>query len=418
MERPCLGPTGAKPDKPFVYHGFYRHGKRVVFAYRIGDVEMLDAPWVENGRFTRVVAPAATASAGARRRAAGPRSGRRSSQRKGAWAAPAPGLRGRHDRAAVHNPWNALLFFGDHDFFADGTAMLCTMQGDVWRVEGLDETLEQVRWRRFASGLHQALGLVIADGTVYVLGRDQITRLARPERRRRGRFLRVLLQCLSDLRRPATTSSAACSATRPAASTPPRASQGLLRIAADGRSVEVLATGFRNPDGLGLAPDGTVTVPNSEGEWVPTSMICEVRPGGHYGYPGPKNDRPPDLPLVYLPRGLDNSSGAQVTVPDGRFGPLAGPVDPLLVWHGHAFSRAAREGRRPAPGGGRAVARRLSLGRAPGTVQSQGRTALCHREWPAGAPTPRPTAAFSACATPGGRSSSRSPSTPTKTVCC
>ena len=51
------------------------------------------------------------------------------------------------------------------------------MQGDVWRVEGLDQTLENVRWRRFASGLHQALGLVVADGKAYVLGRDQITRL-------------------------------------------------------------------------------------------------------------------------------------------------------------------------------------------------------------------------------------------------
>ena len=75
------------------------------------------------------------------------------------------------------NPWNALLFFGDHDFFPDGTAMLCTMQGDVWRVEGIDEALDHVRWRRFASGLHQALGLVVAEGQVHVLGRDQITRL-------------------------------------------------------------------------------------------------------------------------------------------------------------------------------------------------------------------------------------------------
>ena len=37
--------------------------------------------------------------------------------------------------------------------------------------------LKNVRWRRFASGLHQALGLVVADGQIYVLGRDQITRL-------------------------------------------------------------------------------------------------------------------------------------------------------------------------------------------------------------------------------------------------
>src|SRR5262249_44851899 len=102
--------------------------------------------------------------------------------------------------------------------------------------------------------------------------------------------------------------------------------QGLLRLSADGRSVEVLATGFRNPDGLGLAPDGTITVPNSEGDWTPASMVCEVRPGAHYGYPGPRSGRPPDLPLVYLPRGLDNSSGAQVTVPDDRFGPLRGQM--------------------------------------------------------------------------------------------
>ena len=36
---------------------------------------------------------------------------------------------------------------------------------------------KNVRWRRIASGLHHALGLVIADQSVYVLGRDQITRL-------------------------------------------------------------------------------------------------------------------------------------------------------------------------------------------------------------------------------------------------
>ena len=57
---PAAPPRGQEArTQPFVYHGFYRHGKRVIFAYRIGDVEMLDAPWVEDGRFTRIVAPAA-----------------------------------------------------------------------------------------------------------------------------------------------------------------------------------------------------------------------------------------------------------------------------------------------------------------------------------------------------------------------
>ena len=223
------------------------------------------------------------------------------------------------------NPWKALLFFGDHDFLPDGSAMLCTMQGDVWHVEGLDATLGQVRWRRFASGLHQALGLVVVDGLVHVLGRDQITRLHDLN----GDGEADYYECLSNAYE---TSPAGhdfiCGLQRDAAGNFYTVSgkQGLLRIAPDGKAVEVVATGFRNPDGLGLSSSGVLTVPNSEGEWVPASMICEVRPGGHYGYGGPRNGRPPDLPLVYLPRGLDNSSSAQVEVTSDRWGPFKGQL--------------------------------------------------------------------------------------------
>ena len=46
-------------DQPRRYLGFYRHGSRVIFAYRIGDTEYLDAPSVVAGKFHRVVAPCA-----------------------------------------------------------------------------------------------------------------------------------------------------------------------------------------------------------------------------------------------------------------------------------------------------------------------------------------------------------------------
>jgi azurin len=102
--------------------------------------------------------------------------------------------------------------------------------------------------------------------------------------------------------------------------------------------VDVLATGLRNADGLGLSPpDGVLTVPNSEGEWTPASMVCEVRIGGHYGSGGPRAGQAPDVPLVYLPRGLDNSSGAQVTVPDDRWGPLKGQMVHLSFGAGSYF---------------------------------------------------------------------------------
>jgi azurin len=321
---PLPRPEGRMPGKPFVYHGFYRHGSRIVFSYKVGDVELLDAPWVENGRFTRVVAPAAAHPLGHLARGGGPHR-----WPQVIWTR---GTLGRGGPFAIdtieppfRNPWDALLFFGDHDFFPDGSAMLCTIQGDVWRVDGLDDTLHAVRWRRFASGLHQALGLVIAGGVVHVLGRDQITRLHDLDGDGEADFYESFCSgyetspgghdFVSGLQRDASGTFYAASS-----------KQGLLRISPDGRTVDVVATGFRNPDGLGLSPGGTLTVPSSEGDWTPASMVSEVRHGGHYGYQGPRRGRPPDLPLVYLPRGLDNSSSAQVTVPAGRFGPLEGQM--------------------------------------------------------------------------------------------
>jgi hypothetical protein len=223
------------------------------------------------------------------------------------------------------NPWKAPLFFGDHDFLPNGDALVCTMQGDVWRVEGLDLKLDHLRWRRFAAGLHQALGLVVAGGQAHVLGRDQITRLHDLDGDGEADFY----ECFSNAYTTSTAGHDFVSGLQRDASGvfyTASGPQGLIRISADGRRVETLATGFRNPDGLGIGPDGVVTVPNSEGEWIPASMVCEVTPGtpAHFGYNGPKGKNPPDLPLVYLPRGVDNSSGAQVFVTSDRFGPLAG----------------------------------------------------------------------------------------------
>jgi putative heme-binding domain-containing protein len=318
---PLPRPEGKKPDKPFVYRGFYRHGKRVIFAYRIGDVDMLDAPWVEDGKFTRVVAPASDHPLASLTKGGSPQWPQQIIT-KGSIGEAGPYALDTIS-PPFENPWNALMFFGDHDFLDDGTAMLCTMQGDVWRVDGLDETLARVRWRRFASGLHQALGLRVVQGKVCVLGRDQITRLHDFDGDGEADFH----ECVSNAY---VTSPAGhdfiCGLQHDSEGRFYTVSgkQGLLRISADGKTAETIATGFRNPDGLGMSPEGVITVPNSEGEWIPASMICEVKPGGHYGYPGPKNGKAPDLPLVYLPRGLDNSSGGQVYISSDRFGPLQG----------------------------------------------------------------------------------------------
>lgn len=332
-------PEGSKPQQPFVYHGYYRYGKRVVFSYRLGDVEMLDSPWIDDaGRFTRVMAPAEKHPLVHLTRG-GPAQ----------WpqVVHTQGKRGQGKPYAVDeitlpfkNPWNSLLFIGGHDFLPNGSAILCTMQGEVWRVDGLDDSLAQLGWRRIATGLHQALGVVVDGASIYVLGRDQITRLVDLN----GDGETDFYECITNAYR---TSAAGhdfiCGLERDSACNFYTASgnQGILRIAPKERKVEVLATGIRNPDGVTLLPDGGVTFPFSEGEWTPASAVGfapakSPRPL-YFGLGGPRDGRPPDLPLAYLPRGLDNSSGGQVVIPDDRWGPLKGRLIHLSFGAGSHF---------------------------------------------------------------------------------
>jgi putative heme-binding domain-containing protein len=336
-------PRAMPLKEQFDYHGFYRSGSRVVFAYRLSGVEMLDSPWVKDGRFERLVGPAETHPL---------KKSLKGSPAQWPQELKVAGKLGSGKPYVVdtipfpvENPWKSLFFIGDHDFLPDGSALLCTMHGDVWRVSGLDADLKNVRWRRFASGLHQPLGMVVHDGNVYVLGRDQITRLKDLNNDGEADFY----ECVSNAM---ITSPAGhdftCGLLRDKSGKFYTASgkQGLIRISADGKKVDVLATGFRNPDGLGLCNDGAITVPCSEGEWTPSSMICLVNmeavcspqnPPPHFGYLGPQNGQPPSLPLVYLPRGLDNSSGGQVTVPDDRWGPLQGQLVHLSFGQGSHY---------------------------------------------------------------------------------
>ncbi|HLY74365.1 MAG TPA: DUF6797 domain-containing protein, partial [Planctomycetota bacterium] len=76
------------------------------------------------------------------------------------------------------NPWKAKLRVGGIDFFSDMTrAAICTWDGDVWIVSGIDAGLEKLTWKRFATGLYQPLGLRIVNDEIYTVGHDQITKL-------------------------------------------------------------------------------------------------------------------------------------------------------------------------------------------------------------------------------------------------
>ena len=235
------------------------------------------------------------------------------------------------------NPWKAMLFFGGHDFFSNGDAAICSVYGDVWIVGGIDEKLERITWRRFATGLFQPLGLRIVDDRIYVLGRDQITRLhdlngdgeadyyenfnngcqVTPHSHEYTTNLQTdpagnfyYMKCSNDSRSEHDGSA--------------------IRVSKDGKKFELFATGFRNPNGLSVGPDGTVTVGDQEGTWVPATRLDFVSKGAFCGYM-PSHHRPTapkvyDPPLCWIPKNVDNSAGGQVWASPEGWGPLSGKL--------------------------------------------------------------------------------------------
>ena len=227
------------------------------------------------------------------------------------------------------NPWKALLFVGGHDFFSTpGKAAICTLHGDVWLVDGVDDSLERLRWRRFATGLFQPLGLKIVDDAIYVLGRDQITRLVDVNNDGQADTY-VAFNHDADTS-PGGHDYSTCLETDSAGNFYYVSQRGVHRISADGSRYQTIATGLRNPNGMSVGPGDIITAAPQEGEWTPASAVFEVRPGNHFGYGGPQvTPAQPlgyDPPVCWLPRRLDNSTGGQVWVTSDRWGPLKGQL--------------------------------------------------------------------------------------------
>jgi len=268
----------------------------------------------------------------------------------------------------LKNPYHSRTFFGGFDFFSDGRAAICTFHGDVWLVSGIDQSLEKIVWRRFATGLFQPLGLKIVKDTVYVLGRDQITILRDLNKDGEADFYEnfnndtVVTANYHEFCLDLHTDTAGNFYFAKGAPWEPEVTsphQGtLIKVSKDGSKMEIVATGFRAPNGMTVGPKDQITVSDNQGHWMPSSKVSWVEKGGFYGMtpsaqrelklfrdgtnfmanpsdpldrakfkfkgwetnsPSPENY---DQPLFWLPMNMDNSSGGQVWVTSDNWGPM------------------------------------------------------------------------------------------------
>ncbi len=244
-----------------------------------------------------------------------------------------------------NNPYKSWMRVGGFDFFSDGRAAVCTWSGDVWIVSGIDDKLDKITWKRFATGLFQPLGLKIVKDQVYTLGRDGVTRLHDLNGDGEADFYECFNndfyvtqnfhEFIFDLHTDPEGNFYFVKGgpVRPGGRgwdpiTPHHGS--MFKLYKDGSRLEVIARGFRAPNGMCVGPNGELTCGDNEGTWTPMCPINWVRPGGFYGVPDFSDRKPKptvrDNPLCWLPKEVDNSNGGQVWITGKRFGPLSGQL--------------------------------------------------------------------------------------------
>jgi putative heme-binding domain-containing protein len=241
------------------------------------------------------------------------------------------------------NPWNALLRLTGFDFLPDGRRMaVCTWDGDVWLVTGIEEPDAGLTWQRIASGLFQPLGLKVRAGGIFVGCRDQIVQL----HDRNGDGETDFYECFNNdhqvtehfhefamgLQTDADGNFYYAKSGRHALPALVPQHGTLLKVGKDGSTTEILATGFRAANGVCLNPDGTFFVTDQEGFWTPKNRINRVEKGGFYGnmfgYTDvtDTSDAAMKQPLCWVTNEFDRSPAELIWVPKKTWGPLAGAL--------------------------------------------------------------------------------------------
>ena len=272
-------------------------------------------------------------------------------------------------------PEGISLEVGGLAFMPGGALAAATRRGEVWIIENPTMENGPPHFRRYAHGLHEALGLAYRDNALLTVQRGELTRLE--DRNGDGRadsYETVYAWPLEGnyheysygplfqddgsmvvaLNLAWTGFGASLSAWR----------GWMLAISPDG-SMKPIATGMRSPAGMGTTMDGALFYAENQGDWVGSGYITHVEEGDFVGNPaglrwtGEPNspltlsaDDVPDSgeplfevaqdvealkpPAVWMPHGILGISTSDI-VPDstgGLFGPFAGQV--LVGDQGHS----------------------------------------------------------------------------------
>ncbi len=241
---------------------------------------------------------------------------------------------------------------GGMDFLPDRRLVVSTRRGEVWIIENaLAPDPAAAQFTLFAEGLREGLGLSVVDGVIYVMQRQEISRLLDLDGD--GRCDRIETVCDSwglstnyhefgfGLPRDAAGNfyiSLNLGFGSPlwwhgVSYEPWRG--WVCKITPDG-TLTPFASGFRSPCGIATNAAGDLFVTDNQGDWVPTSSIAHVEEGKFYGAPAS---------LKWTPEYRAANTEPSLT------NPVATPRTPPAIWIPYGWSRSTGD-LAPFPGRG------------------------------------------------------------------
>jgi cytochrome c2 len=270
----------------------------------------------------------------------------------------------------LENPWKRNIRLADLAFLDDqGNAVAVTMDGDVWKISGLKDNLENVTWKRFASGLHEPMSIVVRPAAtsgkrkaepsgarqtakqpegrggqpsqnehpeIFVFDRDGIWRLRDKngdgEAEVYDMFCNRFAQTAETREFPnsmklAPDGSLVLSKGGQQGTYLGKDNGTVIRVSPDGKKYDVIGWGLRQPF-AGVNPKtGLVTASDQEGNYVPTTPIQIIRDHQFYGHLAtiqPHEQYPQSIaePLTWIPHAVVASGATQTWLYDAKMGDI------------------------------------------------------------------------------------------------
>ena len=193
-------------------------------------------------------------------------------------------------------PNGILLEVGGMTFLPDDALAVCTRRGEVWKISNpYMKNGSFPKYRLYAQGLHEALGLNYIDGELYVTQRAELTRLRDvdgdgeadeyktvyawplsanyheyaygPLKDREGNLVVTLNLGWTGVEQSLS-----------------KWHGWMLKITPDGQ-MKPFATGLRSPAALALNKDGDIFYAENQGGWVGSGSITQINEGDFLGHP-------------------------------------------------------------------------------------------------------------------------------------